>query len=199
MAGASTSSVQQQIAATAAAAGINPQLALAIANQESSYQQYNSSGGVLTGTSGEQGIYQLMPGTAAGLDVDPTDASENISGGISYLSQNLATFNGNTAQAVAAYNCGPTCVQNAIAQGGSNWLAYVPASTQSYVNSVLGSAAGAGPVSVVPVVSVAADSSGDDGSDLGIPDSGTPDSLPSWLLPAVAAAGAIGLAFVLAE
>ena len=126
-------SVQSLIVAAAQAAGLSPQLALAVANQESGFNQG------ARGAAGEIGVFQLMPATAASLGVNPTDLSQNIQGGVAYLALQLSTF-ADPWQAVAAYNCGPACVQNAIAAGGANWFAYVPASTRSYVIAVVGSA-----------------------------------------------------------
>jgi soluble lytic murein transglycosylase-like protein len=166
--------VQQQIVAQATSAGLDPQLALAIANEESGF----NPGAV--GTKGELGVFQLMPATAAGLNVDPSDPSQNIQGGVSYLNQMLSQFGGNMAQAAAAYNCGPGCVQNAIAQGGSNWMAYLPASTQAYVASVVGSVGGSSPVSV----------SDDDSGDV---NAGSSFSW-EWIAAGVAALLVVGLA-----
>jgi soluble lytic murein transglycosylase-like protein len=126
-----STSVASQIQSTASSFGVDPSLALAIATRESGLNQS------ARGTSGEIGIFQLMPGTAASLGVDPTDASQNISGGVTYLQQQLNAYGGDPAKAAAAYNCGPGCLNNAIAQGGDNWFSYVPASTQQYVISVL--------------------------------------------------------------
>jgi soluble lytic murein transglycosylase-like protein len=123
--------------------GVDPSLALAVANQESGGQQYNSSGGVLTSSAGAQGIFQLMPSTAAGLGVDPTDPVQNIQGGIEYLSQMLSQFGGNVQLALAAYNAGPGAVT---AAGG------VPpyTETQNYVSSIM-SQLGLSPGSFLPV------------------------------------------------
>lgn len=152
--------------------GVDPALALAVANQESGFDQDAVS------PAGAIGVMQLMPGTAAGIGVDPYDAGQNIQGGVSYLAQQLNAF-GNPAQALAAYNWGPGNVQKAIAQYGSNWLSAAPAETQSYVNSVL-SAAGGSAASITP-----ADSPADSGSDSGI--SG------GFLIAAVLAAAALYL------
>ena len=62
---------------------------------------------------GAQGLMQLMPATAAELGVrDSFNADQNIAGGARYLSQLLARFKNNTHLAVAAYNAGPTAVDN---------------------------------------------------------------------------------------
>lgn len=129
-------SIQDQITAAANSAGVPAWLALAIAQRESNFD--NSA----IGTSGEIGIFQLMPSTAAQLGVDPTDPVQNIAGGVAYLKQLLAQFGGDTQKAAAAFNCGPTCVANAVASAGSSgtsWASLIPSSTQAYVLGVTGS------------------------------------------------------------
>src|SRR4051794_987078 len=93
--------VQDQITAEALRQGISPELALAVARRESGFNQG------ARGTSGEVGVFQLMPATAAGLRVDPYDLGDNIRGGVSYLRQLLTTYGGNTETALQAYNGGP--------------------------------------------------------------------------------------------
>ena len=77
---------------------------------------------------GAIGLGQLMPGTAAGLGVDPHDPRENLRGSATYLAQQLRTF-GSVELALAAYNAGPGRVHQS---GG------VPniAETQAYVRIV---------------------------------------------------------------
>lgn len=123
-------SIADQIFAEAQRQGVDPSLALELAQRESGLNQS------AIGSAGEIGIFQLRLDTAAQLGVNPYDQAQNISGGISYLRQQLARF-GDPAKALAAYNCGPGCVSNAIVFGNA-WFAHVPASTRDYVNTILG-------------------------------------------------------------
>jgi soluble lytic murein transglycosylase-like protein len=53
-----------------------------------------------------------MPFTSRRLNVaDPFDPIENIEGGIKYIKELLATFEGDVTNAVAAYNAGPAAVK----------------------------------------------------------------------------------------
>ena len=81
---------------------------------------------------GAKGVMQLMPFTSRQMNVnDPFDPIENVEGGIKYLKELLATFDGNVTHAVAAYNAGPAAVKK---YGG------VPPFTETrlYVQRVLG-------------------------------------------------------------
>lgn len=130
--------IPQMIANTANAGGVPPSLAVNVALNESSFNPSAVS------RKGAQGLFQLMPGTAAKLGVtNPFDPVQSAQGGVAYLSQLYAQF-GSWDAALAAYNWGPENLQNAMAtanQTGVPWLSLTPAATQSYVSKVL---AGAG-------------------------------------------------------
>lgn len=103
--------------------GLDPRLLRAVAWQES---RGNNSA---VSDKGALGIMQLMPGTAAGLGVDPSDPEANINGGATYLALQMAKF-GTVELALAAYNAGPGAV---IRYGG------VPPyrETRSYVSIIM--------------------------------------------------------------
>lgn len=119
-----TAQIQQMITAEANRQGVDPNLALAVAKTESSLDPNALS------NKGAIGLFQLTPGTASGLGVNPYDTTQNIQGGITYLSQLLTKYNGDSTLALAAYNAGPGAVDK---YGG------VPPypETQNYITKVM--------------------------------------------------------------
>jgi hypothetical protein len=83
--------------------GVPPEIALAVATDESRLCHWNPDGSIKRGSSGEYGVMQLMPATASALGVDPTDVNQNIHGGVEFLSQ-LYDHYGDWALAVQHYN-----------------------------------------------------------------------------------------------
>ena len=108
---------------TAERHGIEAELLGALVWQESRYCANAVS------PKGAIGLAQLMPGTAAGLGVDPYDEAQNLDGAARYLIKQYETF-GSWSLALAAYNAGPQAV-----------LTYkgIPPfkETQAYVPSIL--------------------------------------------------------------
>lgn len=88
--------------------GLPGSLLQAVAYAESGLQQDAVS------EKGAIGIMQLMPGTAAELEVDPHSPRENVMGGARYLRAMLERYAGDEEQlvkALAAYNAGPGRVE----------------------------------------------------------------------------------------
>ncbi len=99
--------IQAMIVAAANKNGIDPKLFEALVWQESSFNPLARS------SKGAMGLTQLMPATAQALGVDPSDPAQNLDGGARYLSQLMKRFNGVPELALAAYNAGPSRVQQA--------------------------------------------------------------------------------------
>lgn len=92
--------IKQKIIKAAQKYGVDPELALALAKQESGYNQNAKS------KAGAIGVMQLMPATAKELGVDPNDVDQNIDGGVRYLVQMIKLNNGDIPLALASYNSG---------------------------------------------------------------------------------------------
>jgi hypothetical protein len=105
------------IGAEATRQGVDPNLARAVAEQESGFDPHARS------SAGALGLMQLMPATAARWKVDPTNPTENIRGGVSELKQLLAANGGNTRAALMRYNGSPSAD---------------PAVTGAYADQVIG-------------------------------------------------------------
>ncbi|TBB14973.1 lytic transglycosylase domain-containing protein (plasmid) [Rhizobium ruizarguesonis] len=81
--------------------GVDPNFALAIAEQESRFRQSARS------AVGATGVMQLMPGTAGQLGVNPYDTQDNIRGGVKYIKQLQGMFGNRYDLIAAGYNSGP--------------------------------------------------------------------------------------------
>ena len=109
---------------------LEPKLVRALIQVESAWNP------VAVSRAGAMGLMQLMPDTAASLDVaDPYDPDQNVRGGTVFLRRMLDRFGGRVDLALAAYNAGPGAVER---HGG------IPpyAETRSYVQRILGLYAG---------------------------------------------------------
>jgi soluble lytic murein transglycosylase-like protein len=161
-----TTDIQNLIIQQANAQGVPSSIALAVAQIESAFNPSAVS------PVGAQGLFQLMPGTAAQLGVtDPFDPQQNATGGIAYLNQLYKKY-GDWSTALAAYNWGP---------GNVDSKPSIPSSVTNYVNSVLGLAG----TSATTVSDTSVDSAGD----LAPTDSGTIN--PLWIAGAAIAGGVL--------
>ncbi|HYW88830.1 MAG TPA: transglycosylase SLT domain-containing protein, partial [Chloroflexota bacterium] len=111
----------------ASRAGIDPDIFSAQIQQESGFNPQARSG------AGALGIAQFMPGTAAGLNVDPTDPYAALDAAAQMDARSLKQYGGDWSKTLAAYNAGP----GAVAQYDG-----VPPykETQTYVSTILGNA-----------------------------------------------------------
>ncbi len=112
-----------EIEAAANRHGVSPTLLTALVWSESAFNPDAVS------SAGAIGLAQLMPGTAAGMNVDPHDPVQNLDGGARYLAAQLVRF-GSEELALAAYNAGPGRV------GRSGGIPNIP-ETQNYVQIVM--------------------------------------------------------------
>ena len=95
-----------------------------VAQAESGNRETNPDGSTVTSSAGAQGIMQVMPATAAnpGFGVKPAalnpdgtvNAADRARVGRDYLDVMVKRYNGNIAQALAAYHDGPGAVDQAI-------------------------------------------------------------------------------------
>jgi len=98
---------RELITRAAVHAGLPPEIVHSVAKAESGYQPNAVS------PKGAIGLMQLMPGTAAELNVDPHDPAQNAEAGAKYLRDLLLKYEKDPHQvskAVAAYNAGPGAV-----------------------------------------------------------------------------------------
>ncbi|MHC6216121.1 lytic transglycosylase domain-containing protein [Stenotrophomonas acidaminiphila] len=100
-----TQAYSSEIAAAAREFGVEEAVVRAVIHAESAFNPTALS------RAGAQGLMQLMPATARRFGVsDAYDASQNIRGGVQYLSWLLRRFNGDLTLAAAGYNAGEGAV-----------------------------------------------------------------------------------------
>lgn len=109
---------------------VPPELAYAVASQESRFSQAAVS------PKGAKGVMQLMPKTAKGLGVDPDDLEQNINGGVQLLSGLLKKYGNDYDKALAAYNHGEGNLAKLLKKHPEDWREHLPAETQAYLRQV---------------------------------------------------------------
>jgi soluble lytic murein transglycosylase-like protein len=114
-------------------AGINPILFVRQIQVESGFDP-----GAVSAT-GAVGIAQFLPSTAASLTppLDPTDPVTSLAVAAEIMANNVRTYGGNYAKALAAYNVGDKAVQKAITMYGTSWLQHLPTQTITYVDRIM--------------------------------------------------------------
>ena len=102
-----------KIAAEAERQGVNPKLAIAVAEAETGGKfGHFDKDKVLTSPAGARGVMQIMPDTAQlynkkmGAEIDPDDEDSNIKGGV-FILKDLLTKYKSPRVAVAMYNASP--------------------------------------------------------------------------------------------
>lgn len=80
---------------------------------------------------GAHGVLQVLPSTAAELELDPYHVGENVLAGARYLRKMLDRFR-STDLALAAYNAGPTAVARQGARPNDETVAYVAKVTSEW-------------------------------------------------------------------
>jgi len=116
---------ETEIARCADDHGVDSALVKAVIKAESNYDNRAIS------RAGAQGLMQLMPATARLRNVEnPFNPGQNIDGGVRHLKHLLATFDGDTTLALAAYNAGENAVRK------YNGVPPFP-ETKNYVSTVL--------------------------------------------------------------
>lgn len=99
-------------------AGVPLAMLVAVAKVESHLKPGASS------SAGAHGLLQVLPATAAELDLDAYVTRDNVLAGARYLRQMLDRFQ-STELALAAYNAGPTAVEQKGAAPNDETVAYV--------------------------------------------------------------------------
>lgn len=119
----SKSVIKEKIVKCSIEQGVDPALALSIAQQESKFNKNARS------SQGAVGVFQLIPSTARTMGIDPYCLNGNIKGGVKYLKLLQNNF-GSIELAIAAYNAGPGAVRR---HGG------VPpySQTRTYVRKIM--------------------------------------------------------------
>ena len=118
--------------------GVDPSLVHALVKVESDFNPFALS------RKGAMGLMQLMPQTAADLNVKNSfSPQDNIEGGVRYLRYLLDRYEGNLSLALAAYNSGETAVKR--------WGTVPPfKETKDYVKKILAIYHGTGKTTLTP-------------------------------------------------
>jgi soluble lytic murein transglycosylase-like protein len=116
----------------AVAAGIPAEYFVRQINQESGFNPNAGS------PAGAEGIAQFMPGTAAGLGINPWDPVQALRAAANLMASYVHRYGGDYAMSLAAYNAGTGAVQHATYVCGSSWMNCLPSETRNYIYVIMG-------------------------------------------------------------
>jgi soluble lytic murein transglycosylase-like protein len=117
-----TEQIKQLITDAATRRGLDPSLALAVAQTESSFNPFAKS------NAGAMGLFQLMPATARAYGVNNAyDPQQNVEAGVRMLSDLSRQYGGDLPSILAAYNWG----SGNLASGRP-----LPPETQNYITVI---------------------------------------------------------------
>jgi hypothetical protein len=116
----------------AAAVGIPPVYFVRQIQQESGFNPNAVS------PAGAVGIAQFLPGTAAGLGINPWDPIQALNGAAKLMANYARQYGGDYAKALAAYNGGSGTVRYAVNNCGANWLNCLSGETRHYIYVIMG-------------------------------------------------------------
>lgn len=164
----SPAQIQQMIIQTAQDKGVDPNLALAVANHESGFvvdaTNYNPATASRPAST-DWGVFQLNDSTISQMGVtNPFDAQQNIDAGVSLLKQYSNQYNGDLNTILWAYSAGPGSVQKGTPP--ASLPSYV-AAVSSYMDSTAPSLTG--DYSGVSTGDVTTSDPSTDGTDSGVP------------------------------
>src|SRR6266849_5321988 len=108
---------------------------VAIARQINNESGFNPNA---VSPAGAVGIAQFLPGTAAGLGINPWDPIQALRGAAQLMASYSKTYGGDYAKALAAYNGGSGTVQSAVNNCGASWLNCLPYQTRHYIYVIMG-------------------------------------------------------------
>lgn len=111
------------------ATGLNRNLLYSVARAESGFKSNAVS------KAGAIGVMQLMPKTAQGLGVDPTNPHENIMGGSKFLASMIKKYKGDVDMGLAAYNWGPGNLDKHLTKNQFK-VDNMPEETKKYIRNV---------------------------------------------------------------
>ena len=119
---------------------IDPNLALAIATVESGFR--SKSVGPDTPHGVAKGLFQIIPATARGLEMDMSrifEPEHNARGAMRLLHELIGRYGNDLDKVLATYNSNHATLKNAIAAGGEDgWINHMPKQTQEYIATIRG-------------------------------------------------------------